>query len=393
MKRKLTVVGRGTVGCSSILHFLRWTDWEIDWVFDPKIIPTAVGEGTNLLLPAALARNMCFDSVDMLKVQSTPKLGVWKRNWGATGKDFYHPFLSGQTGIHFNAVDLQNYIFDKVRENPRIRAIEQHAVDYENLDSDFVLVCTGSPTENDLTTDFDLHKNIPVNSCIVFQCPWEYPKFHFSVTFAKKYGWVFGIPLTNRCAIGYVHNYQYATEEQIKEDVQDILDEFKLVPARSNSLKFRNYSRKQNFSTKVCFNGNASYFLEPLEATSTGFADYVNRWAYDLWNGNKSLSLVNAAYKGEINAVESMICMHYAAGSIYDNEFWKYAQTLGIEKMDQNFCQKTIFANIVKTAICTDEMYEKTTEVSFWPVPSYRANIAGLGLEKTLKEMIVKYDV
>lgn len=392
MKKKLTIVGRGTVGCLAILHFLRWTDWDIDWVFNPIINPTAVGEGTNLILPNALARNIFFDAVDMLNVHSTPKLGVWKRNWGP-GKDFYHPFLAGQTGLHFNAVELQDYIFEKVRSNSRIKIIEDHVVDYENLDSDFVLVCTGSPSADQLNTDFNVHKNIPVNSCVVFQCPWDYPKFNFSVTFAKKYGWVFGIPLTNRCAIGYVYNQKFANEQKVTADVQDILDEFKLTPVRSNSLKFNNYSRKQNFSEKVCYNGNASFFLEPLEATSTGFADYVNRWAFDLWNKSKTLSTVNKIYFNEINAIESMICLHYAAGSIYNNKFWTHARALGLEKVEGNFQQRNEVAAIIKKALYTSEMYGETPDISFWPVPSYRINIAGLGLEDSIREMIIKHGV
>jgi hypothetical protein len=52
--KKISFIGRGTAGCLSILHFLRWTDWEIDWYFDNDIKPQAVGEGATLALPRVL---------------------------------------------------------------------------------------------------------------------------------------------------------------------------------------------------------------------------------------------------------------------------------------------------------------------------------------------------
>jgi hypothetical protein len=385
--KKITIVGRGTVGCIAIAHFLRWTNWEIDWVFDPNIETTSVGEGTTLALPTSLRNNLNFDSIDMDNVFSTPKLGIWKRNWG-NGTEFHHTFPVGLSGIHFNAVVLQNYIFDKVSKNRRVRVIESNEKNYEELDSDFVMVCTGTPKQLNEET-FKIHTNIPVNSCVVMQCPWELPKFLYSITFAKKFGWMFGIPIRNRCAIGYLYNDEFSKQEDLIEEFDEIFSEFGITPNTNRNIKFNNYSRKINFSDKVVYNGNSSFFLEPLEATSTGFADLIVKLSYDLWIGKRNVNECNLIYNSELDDIESMICLHYYSGSIFKNDFWKFAQKLGEEKIRQAMSNKTGFYNAVKVSINNpSEFFEHNFDAGSWSLRSYRQNIKFLNLENKFKEML-----
>lgn len=397
--KKLTVVGRGTVGCLTVAHFLRWTNWNIDWIFDSSIEPAAVGEGTTLSFPASLKNSVDFDSVDMENVYSTPKLGIWKRNWGK-GKEFKHTFHAGNTGIHFNAVLLQKYLFEKLSQNNRIRLFDQNSGDYENLDSDYVIVCTGTPNFDE---DYIIRDSIPVNACRVYQSPWDYPKFNFSLTFAKKFGWTFGIPLTNRCAVGYLYNDSFTTADEVHEDVQDILNEFGLVPQVTRDIKFRNYSRKVNFTEKVCYNGNASFFLEPLEATSTGFADQINRHAFDLWHEKKNTpEELNDDYHAELDDIESMICMHYFSGSVYDNAFWQYAKSIGTKNVVNAIRKKENFYLILEEVLDKFDSIERRkiaqTEVTYieennshvgsWTVNSFYQNIKNLEIRDELTRMM-----
>ena len=394
--KKIAIVGRGTVGCLSVAHYLRYTDWTIDWIYDPLIETTPVGEGTNLTFPKSLRETLGFSNVDLDNVNSIPKLGIWKRNWGK-GKEFIHTFLAGEHGLHFNAIQLQDYIFDKLKNNSRINLVESNIPHHDSIDSDYVMMCNGSP--KDLTQDYNVRNHIPVNSAMVFQCPWELPKFFYSLTFAKKFGWVFGIPLKNRCAIGYVYNDQYCTEEEIKNEVQDILDEFELTPTVTRKLKFRNYSSKKNFDGRVCFNGNASYFLEPLEATSTGFSDYVNRLSLDLWKFKElNEEQVNYFYNREIDETESMICLHYFSGSIYNNDFWQYAKSMGEDNIRKSFENKTDFLKIIKTALdnkTSENPYLNASKrgIGSWQVYNYIQNIKNLEIDNELQNLIREYDV
>ena len=386
--KKISIVGRGTVGCLAASHFLRWTDWEIDWIYDPNIQTSPVGEGTTLIFPKSLRDSIEFNSADMDRIHATPKVGIWKRDWAWCGSNFKHYFHAGETGIHFNAVEFQEYIFKKLKKKKRINLIPKNVTDHENLDSDYVMVCSGSP-KSIQDKNFIPRKHTPVNSAIVLQCKWNHPKFLYSLTFAKEHGWLFGIPLTNRCAIGYVYNNKMSSEKDIMEDVQDVLNEFKLKPYLKRNINFFNYSRKINFTDRVCYNGNASFFLEPLEATSTSTADFVNRLLFDyLFTKNKSLQYVNEEYQRTIDETESMISLHYL-NSCWDNDFWSNAEKLSMSKIKKDFKEKNEIYKIIKKSITTTNSFETYyRDVGTWNIYNYKLNIKHMKIKKLLKEMM-----
>ena len=382
---RLTVVGRGTVGCMAIAHFLRWTDWEIIWAYDPTIAPVAVGEGTTFAVPRSLKDSMKFRYTDMEAIDSTVKLGVRKHNWGSNGTLFDHSFGIGDVGLHFNAVNLQNYIFEKLKNHPRITLLEK-SVRPDEVDSDYVMMCTGTPTE---FTDYDTIKHIPINACYVSQCPWELARFNYTLAIARPYGWVFGIPLNNRCSIGYMYNSDINTLDEIKADSEIVLKEYGLTPALQREIKFSNYFRKNNFSDRVVYNGNSSFFLEPLEATSTALSDQITRFCIDIWK-DKTLNPIDAnrKYNIMIDEIESMISMHYMAGSIYQTKFWDHAMNLGEEKIKEQFNNNTPFSQIIRAALSSTSMFDLyPIEIGTWGLLSYKTNIDGLGIRDRLKNL------
>ena len=98
---------------------------------------------------------------------------------------------------------------------------------------------------------------IPVNNAYVTQCNWGNIRLDHSLTIARPYGWVFGIPLQNRVSIGYLFNDKFNTVEDIKEDVKYIFERFNLTPTdKTNHIKFSNYYRKENFTNKMAYAGN-----------------------------------------------------------------------------------------------------------------------------------------
>ena len=124
---------------------------------------------------------------------------------------------------------------------------------------------------------------IPVNSVYVTQCFWPEPKFDYTLTVARPYGWVWGIPLQNRCSIGFSFKYYY---------------------------------RNVNFLEKLGYNGNASFFLEPLEATSISSMIMISKLCAGYVLGvNDSLDYINNVYTLKLKHVENMINLHYLAGS------------------------------------------------------------------------------
>jgi len=387
--KKLTIVGRGTVGCLAIAHFLKWTDWEITWAYDPTVEPTAVGEGTTLNLPRTLFENLGFTFADVYEFNATAKVGIYKKDWGSIGDGFLHPFPVGQTGIHFNAVSFQQYVFEKISQNPRITLLER-SVEPDEVDSDYVMMCTGTPTD---FTDYEIIETVPVNTCWVSQCPWEHVRFQHSLTIARPYGWIFGIPLQNRCSIGYLFNETITDLESVKKDADIILAEYNLQPSMQRQIKFKNYVRKVNFSDRVIYNGNSSFFLEPLEATSTATADIINRLSIDQWKIQAQVPVqTNARYHSLLNGVESMIALHYMSGSSWDNDFWKHAQSLGTAKIEKELQKKQEFYQMMKEVsdpnFTVDNYFKSPKEIGTWWSPSFNLHLDKLGIKEQISSML-----
>jgi hypothetical protein len=383
---KIAIIGKGTVGCLAVAHFLRYTDWDIEWVYDPNIPTAFVGEGTNLIFPRALFNTVAFTSVDGDAINATVKQGILKKNWGAEGKEFIHPFSMDKVGMHFNALSFQDYMFNNLKNSSRVSVIERAVVTPETVDADFVLACTGSPKD---FSEYCMEDSIPVNAAYVTQTDWDYPRFTYTLTHARKHGWVFGIPLKNRCAIGYLYNHKITSLDDVKEDMEEVLRELNLQPHTRRELKFNAYRRKVNFTDRVAYNGNGSYFLEPLEATSTGFADFVNRYAFDVFNGHTTTEEVNRHYTDLLQDTNSMICLHYLAGSVFDTPFWTHAQALAEKRIQQEFDNNTMFAKMLKRSLESTSVYDNFNpiDVGFWSMLSYKVNIEGLGLRDKLTAM------
>jgi len=216
---------------------------------------------------------------------------------------------------------------------PRVNLIDKNVGSHDELDSDFIFDCKGFPKE---FSEHHKSEYISVNAVYVTQCFWDFPKFDYTLTIAMPHGWVFGIPLNNRCAIGYMYNDQISTLDEVKEDVKNVFDRFGLNPSEKTlELHFNNYYRKQNFTKRAAYSGNTSFFLEPLEATSIGFMDNIQRMTYGyLFNGN-SLDLVNSSYTQFIQEIENIIMLHYFAGSKHKTPFWEYAQDRGQKCMEK----------------------------------------------------------
>jgi hypothetical protein len=224
----------------------------------------------------------------------------------------------------------------------------------DDVDADFILDCSGTPKDFSDCVD---SKYIPVNAAYVTQCYWDYPRFDYTLTIARPYGWVFGIPLKNRCSIGYLYNSNINTEEEVVED--------------------------------VAYSGNASFFLEPIEATSFSTSDAVNVAASLHWFDGVSKDYAQLQYDAILDANESIIMLHYAAGSRFKTPFWDYATERGklcIENSSNGF--KYMLSNLSKpTASQTyAEMFTYPNPASLdlhathsaWWEGSFSQNVEGL---------------
>lgn len=373
--KKIAVIGRGTAGVLAAAHFLHYSDCLVDFYFDHEIKPQAVGEGSNLVLPMRLHQTIDFNHEDLSKLDGSFKYGIKKTGWG-NGKEFTHNFPPPNVGYHFNAIKLQDYIIDKIKNHARLRIIETN-ITHDEIDSDFIMDCTGKPKNYE---DFEITQSIPVNSVYVTQCYWDYAKFQYTLTLARPYGWVFGIPLQNRCSIGYLYNNAINDLDEIKEDVKHIFQEYGLNPSdHTNAFSFKNYYRKNNFNNRVAYNGNASFFLEPLEATSISFMDAINRMAFDTWIDNLDYRISNQNYLKHIAEIEHMIMLHYFAGSVFDTEFWRFAQPRGRENITHALSNNK-FLEMVEYSKYNNPALSAKEDFGTWWLGSFYQNLSNLDL-------------
>lgn len=370
---------------SSLLILRNHSDKEIVLYHDPATLPQAVGEGSDLTLSTFLYRTINFKYSQLPLIDGSIKYGIRKIGWSGNG-DFLHNFTPPAVAYHFNANKLQSYILDTIKD--KVKVVEG-VVDSASIDSDYVMDCSGKPKNLEA---FNISQATPVNACYVTQCYWDYSRFSYTGTVARPYGWVFLIPLANRCSVGYLFNKDITNIEEIKEDVKNIFAEYNLIPSEStNYLEFANYSRKENFDGRVMYNGNASFFIEPLEATSIGlmlscaknFSDYIQ-------NPEMGKDVVNYTYKEVISFMEFIISMHYIGDNKFNNEFWNFAKTTCTQTNSRLFVENENIRNVLYDSLNTVKV-GVDNNARIWEKSSYRENLSGLGLENHYKELLKLY--
>jgi len=391
---KIVLLGRGTVGCLVMLRLMYdyGTMHELIWAYDPDIEPASVGEGSTINVTdyCGTYGKMTFE--DFAEINAMPKLGIFKQNWGQQHDHFLHPFLLGGHGMHFNAVEFQKFIFERIKNDPCIT----HKVGNfapEDFDADFVISCTGKPKIGD---EHELLNHVPVNSCFVSQCPWEVPQTQWTLCIARPHGWVFGIPLENRISIGYLYNSNISTQAQVEQDVQNIFDEWKLEPATQRNIDFQNYKRIQNYTQRQMYTGVASFFTEPLEATSIGASLNAYEIGMNIVNNHWSIDKGQDELDTLINEIECIIALHYMAGSKFKSDFWEYAQELGTKKIENEINNKTKFSYMIKDIFRSTNIHDNLRRIEslkdaaeMWPYFSYKQQIHRLGIISKINSMLL----
>jgi hypothetical protein len=89
--------------------------------------------------------------------------------------------------MHFSAKELHEALLNFYKDNSRLKIINKNIANPEEVDSDFVFVCSGAPKELN-EKDYENLEEVPVNAVYVVQCDWDSPRFNYSLTNAMKYG-------------------------------------------------------------------------------------------------------------------------------------------------------------------------------------------------------------
>jgi len=373
--KKIAVIGKGTAGSLTYNHFKHYTDFEIDVYYDSNKKEQTVGEGTTLNVPTELNITLGMEFKDLPLIDGNFKTSIYYEGFGPN--NYHHTFFMPNISIHMNAVKLQNYIYEK-RKN-EINFIDKNILNYDDIDADYIIDCSGTPKNLDGDSYF-AGEYIPVNTALVKQCSWDKPEFTYTLTKAMKHGWLFGIPLSNRISFGYLFNRNINTRKDIEDEFNELINSYNLTnDLGENYIEFNNYFKKENFTDRVAWNGNASFFLEPMEATSLATVEEVNRKIFDVIHKNKTIDKVNKEYYYWFKEVQDIITMHYLAGSKYKTEFWDKAQLLAKECLS------------IKSPKWLDILYNfdnprYTIQGSYgcWSMPSIRQNVNELEIRNLL---------
>lgn len=384
--KKISVVGGGTAGLLTAFTLSKGVNFEVDLYLDKSIPPQNVGEGANYTLVDEMKLHNFIDGDFINKVKGTRKFGIQKTDFGGTG-NFFHNFLFGNYSIHFDSKLFRKYIST---EYGKINIIDKNITSLDDIDSHFKWDCRGYDNKN--SDDFNYMTGIPVNSTYVVQCYWDKPRFEHTKSIAMRHGWVFMIPLQDRCSVGYVYNSSISKLEDIKEDINDVFDRYDLKKSdETKAISFKNYYRKNNFTKNTAYNGNSSFFAEPMEATTLGNVISIARGSINLLYGDSLLDQINDRYEMLHKNTEAVIAINYLSGSIYDSEFWKFAK-YNSEQFFKNEFNKNHLSNILDyyKRIESNNLVGKINFEGFisWPPESWYENIKGFDCYEALKKLV-----
>lgn len=346
MKKRVAVIGVGSAGVLSLSHLCTWLDnsWEIVSIYNPDKPILGIGESTNGGFVSILERAHHFflgNQEDMKALDATLKFGSKFVNWRP--HSWINPLLDGNSAVHFNNYLFQKFAFERLQRlwPAKFRVLEGDVTEVLNRedrvtvrvndtehDFDYVLDCMGFPSDfsNYLVSDCS-----PVNRCEIVNVPaGEFTYEPYTDHIAHENGWMFGVPLQSRKTYGYMYNDQITSREQAQMDVMKLLG---VKEVDNKEYRFRCYYSNQLISGRVCKNGNKALFFEPIIANSIFMYIYTARLFYDFITGATSRDDCNTGFMASSNEVTDVISYYYQGGSIFDTDFWKFAQPAARQRL------------------------------------------------------------
>ena len=328
MKKKIAVVGAGNAGCISALHFYNYyhDKYEIEIYHSPGEHPIErVGQGT-VVPPAELIASVLDLNwyAPENPIGATFKSGILYEGWGKTKDEIFHSFPMYNMSMHYVPQKLSNAVL----ESGLFKVKQQTINDPEKeIDADIIIDCRGRHNR-----DKDNYEPLinPLNSALLYRKEGRDPYLHYTRTVATPNGWTV-VPNQDSTSYGYLYNNKITCKEEATYNMMELFD---VEP--DGDLTFENYIAKNVcVGERTFLNGNRCGFLEPLEATATGFYQNVCQAIYCTTIGAIPRQGVNAYVREEMFRLETFILWHYQFGSKYDTPFWKYAKSLPFNPDDK----------------------------------------------------------
>ena len=365
--KKVAIVGAGNAASITALNYylhgkIRTKELEdIEIYYDPNAPIERVGQGalpnTTGLISQVLGINHYQDNN---KINAIFKTGILYENWGKKTSKHFHPFLMGRTSIHYSP----HLLSKSVIESGLFKIIEKNINDPEKeIDADLIFDCRGGGDR-----DENLYRDLisPVNSVILANKKGKDSDLHYTKSIATPHGWTFVIPNIDSVSYGYLYNSNI-TSKKIAE--KDFIDTFNVRP--DGYLNFKNYVAKNMFfGERTVLNGNRFSFLEPLEATSVAFYEYVSGISWNIVVNTASKDQCNHEIQREIDRMQNFILWHYSKGSKFDSKFWRYAKKLSEKTFEDD--EEFQFILELSKSDSFIKLWDSQEGYSQWPVNSFK---------------------
>lgn len=328
---KITIIGAGNSACFSALSILaafqqvkhRYKSLELELVHDPDIKPTPVGQATLVDQPNLLWRVLGINWFNN-KIHATPKTGILYENFGKKNKHIFHDFPMNSLALHLCPKELQDYVLS----SNLFKVTERKASSYNDIDSDYVIDCSGTPSDLSNYTVFD-H---PINTTLVCKPNCTLENVLYTKHIATPDGWSFVIPTAPQSpaqagAIGYNYNRNITTYEEAVTNLHNMFD-----VTLTAKIEFNNYfANKCIIDKRVLLNGNKLFFFEPLESNSIQVHHNAINYYLDFIFNDVKEDIVQKCLADKVHQTRMFLLWHYINGSSYKTKFWDYAEKFTIE--------------------------------------------------------------
>ena len=354
--RKIAVVGRGTAGALAAASVTRQHpdgDHELHHIYDSRIPVIGVGEGSwPSLVPLLQQLTGQPHEAIQQRLNGTRKYGVAFEGWGRRDRDFIHYFTPQEVSYAYHlSADVMGdllqeatnarHIDARVRSIARVEGGAEVAFEGRAPERyDLVFDARGFPKEPHPDEHIDI-AFIPTNTAVIRRCPaiieaqpgQPVPQHTYTRAVARPHGWVFVIPLTVHTSYGYVFNREVTDLAEVEADFDALLEADGVAEFEQRAvIPFPNFVHRQVFDGAIARVGNAAAFMEPLEATAIVLAQLQIgmvlqiRFNRPIEHLERDVVVVNRFLINNVLCSGLFVGWHYALGSRFDSEFWRYAR-------------------------------------------------------------------
>ncbi len=328
-------------------------DHELHHIYDSRIPVVGVGEGSwpSLVQHLQQLTDLPHETVQQ-RLKGTRKYGVAFEGWGRRNRDFIHYFTPREVSYAYHlSADL---MAELLHESTRAHHIDARVLSITRVEGGAQVEFDGlAPERYDLVFDargfpreFSPYRHInisfiPTNTSVIRRCPAtidverDGPVLQHTYTraIARPHGWIFVIPLTAHTSYGYIFNRDVSNLAEVESDFDAFLEADGVSEFEQRAvIPFPNFVHRQMYDGAVARIGNAAAFMEPLEATAIVSAQLqigmvlhirLNRSVENL---ERDAQVVNRFLINNVLCYGLFVGWHYACGSRYDSEFWRYAR-------------------------------------------------------------------